>query len=133
MNENEDIIPVNKLGKSASECLWNIYTKAQNLPLTSQYIDVGVSAVGNALTKRKSLEYDDSIKVLVAYINNMNNLDTIPTHINIASYYYNNNEGIENIKIPRDYSLWYKGVSSEQLIKLSYFRDCRLILSVVDA
>lgn len=121
LNENEDIIPVNKLGKSASECLWNIYTKAQNLPLTSQYIDVGVSAVGNALTKRKSLEYDDSIKVLVAYINNMNNLDTIPTHINIASYYYNNNEGIENIKIPRDYSSWYKGVSSEQLIKLSYF------------
>ena len=121
LNKDEDIIPVNKLNKSASECLCDIYTKAQNLPITSQYTNVGVSAVGNALTRRKSLEYEDSIKVLVAYINSTNDLDTIPTHINIASYYYNNNEGIGTIKVPRDYKQLYKGASSEQLVRLSYF------------
>ena len=99
LNEDENIIPIYKLGKSASECLWKLYTKAQNLPLTSQYTNVGVSAVGNALTKRRALNYEDSIKVLVAYINDMNELDTIPTHIDITPYYYNNNEGIGNISI----------------------------------
>lgn len=121
LNRDDDIIPVNKLGKSASECLWQIYTKAQNLPLTAQYTKVGVSEVGNALTKRKALDYGDSIKVLVAYIDNVNELDTIPTHINIAPYYYNNNEGIGNIKVPRDYTLLYRDASSEELLKLSYF------------
>lgn len=121
LNDDGDMIPVNKVGKSASECLWQIYTKAQNLPLTSQYTNVGVAEVGNALTKRKTLEFEDSIKVLVAYINNVNDLDTIPTHINVTPYYYNYNEGIGNIKVPRDYSLLYKNASDEQLLKLSYF------------
>ena len=121
LNEDENIIPIYKLGKSASECLWKLYTKAQNLPLTSQYTNVGVSAVGNALTKRRALNYEDSIKVLVAYINDMNELDTIPTHIDITPYYYNNNEGIGNIKIPRDYSLLYSGISDEQKLRLSYY------------
>lgn len=121
LNDDEKIIPVNKLGKSATECLWQIYTKAQNLPLTAQYTNVGVSSVGNALTRRRTLGYNDSIKVLVAYINNVNELDTIPTHINIASYYYNDNEGIKNIKVPRDYSLLYKDATEEQLVKLSFF------------
>lgn len=121
LNEDENIIPIYKLGESASECLWKLYTKAQNLPLTSQYTNVGVSAVGNALTKRRALNYEDSIKVLVAYINDMNELDTIPTHIDITPYYYNNNEGIGNIKIPRDYSLLYSGISDEQKLRLSYY------------
>lgn len=121
LDKNEDIMPVNKIGKSASECLWQIYTKAKNLPLTAQYINVGVSSVGNALTRRKSLNYEDSIKVLVAYINDVNELDTIPTHIDITPYFYNNNEGIGNIKIPRDYTLMYNGFSDEQKLRLSYY------------
>lgn len=51
----------------------------------------------------------------------MNELDTIPTHIDITPYYYNNNEGIGNIKIPRDYSLLYSGISDEQKLRLSYY------------
>lgn len=54
-------------------------------------------------------------------VNNINDLDTIPTHINVTPYYYNYNEGIGNIKVPRDYSLLYKNASDEQLLKLSYF------------
>lgn len=121
LDKDEDIMPVNKIGKSASECLWQIYTKAKNLPLTAQYINVGVSSVGNALTRRRALNYEDSIKVLVAYINDVNELDTIPTHIDITPYFYNNNEGIGNIKIPRDYTLMYKGFSDEQKLRLSYY------------
>lgn len=121
LDKDEDIMPVNKIGKSACECLWQIYTKAQNLPLTAQYTNVGVSSVGNALTRRKALNYEDSIKVLVAYINDVNELDTIPTHIDITPYFYNNNEGIGNIKIPRDYTLMYKGFPDEQKLRLSYY------------
>lgn len=95
--------------------------KGKNLPLTSQYTNVGVSEVGNALTKRKVLGYVDSLKVLVAYINNVNDLDSIPSHINVTPYYYNYNEGIRNIKVPRDYTLLYKGASDEQMLKPSYF------------
>ena len=121
LDKDEEIMPVNKIGKSASECLWQIYTKAQNLPLTAQYTNVGVSSVGNALTRRKALNYEDSIKVLVAYINDVNELDTIPTHIDVTPYFYNNNEGIGNIKIPQDYTLMYKGFSDEQKLRLSYY------------
>lgn len=115
------IIPVSKVGKSASECLWQLYTKAQNLPLTSQYVNIGVSEVGNALVKRRPLEFNDSIKVLVSYIDDINGLTSVPTHLNVSPYFYNYNEGIGNIKVPRDYRSQYSGLTSEQMVKLSYF------------
>lgn len=115
------IIPVNKVGKSASECLWQLYTKAQNLPLTSQYVNIGVSEVGNALVKRRPLDFKDSIRVLVSYIDDVNGLTTVPTHLDVSPYFYNYNEGIGNIKVPRDYHAQYSGLTSEQMLKLSYF------------
>lgn len=115
------IMPVNKVEKSASDCLWHLYTKAQNLPLTSQYVNVGVSEVGNAINGSRPLGYEDSIRVLVAFIDDVNGLTSAPTHINVTPYYYNYNEGIGNIKISHNYAIQDSALTSEQRLKISYF------------
>ena len=69
LHEDGGIIPVNKTNISAYNSIWQIYTKAQNLPRTSIFSGIGVSKVAGALMKRKSLNEDDSIRALVAYVN----------------------------------------------------------------
>lgn len=119
LDKKDDIIPIVRVKKSASNCLWEIYTKAQNLPILSQYTNVGVSSVANSLTIHKSLEKEDSLKILISYVNMNYKLDTIPLHINVRPYYHYNNEGISNLNLPAKYSR--KELSSEAMARVSYY------------
>ena len=49
--QEEGIIPINKLQKTSSECLWEVYTKTQNSLLLSQYTnkDVPVRNIFNII------------------------------------------------------------------------------------
>lgn len=83
-------------------------------------MNVNVASVANALTGKKMLNYEDSLRVLIAYINMSNQLDTIPLKLNIAPYYYNNNEGIENIHIPQQ-SVFLNSQSTDTDNKQAYY------------
>lgn len=120
-DRKERMIPVHKVGKTATECLRSVYNKSHGaLPILSQYLNVNVASVANALTGKKMLNYEDSLRVLIAYINMSNQLDTIPVKLNIAPYYYNNNEGIENIHIPQQ-SVFLKSQSTDIDNKQAYY------------
>lgn len=82
---------------SAYDCLWEIHVNAESSYHISIY-QSGVSSVANALKKKQALNMEDSLKVMIAYINMIHDLDTIPLKINVTPYYYNYNEGIANIK-----------------------------------
>ena len=102
-NKKKNLIPICRIEMSAYDCLWEIHVNAQNLPIISQYTKVGVSSVANALKKKQALNMEDSLKVMIAYINMIHDLDTIPLKINVTPYYYNYNEGIANIQVPQSY------------------------------
>lgn len=118
LDKENQLQPINKLEKNATECLWQIYTKAQNLLILSQYTHIGISNVANALTKRRCLPEMDSLRVLIAYVNMQNEVDSIPTHI-AATPYYRENEGIENIRLPQTYK--YQNISDEKKAKVAYY------------
>lgn len=121
-NKKKNLIPICRIEKSAYDCLWKIHERAQNLPIISQYTKVGVSSVANALKKKQALNMEDSLKVMIAYINMKYELDTIPLKINVAPYYYNYNEGIVNIQVPQSYVYKYKTNNlSQEKRRLQYF------------
>ena len=81
LNQEKKIIPINKLNISAYDGLWQVYTKAQNLPRVSLYTGIGVSKVACALMKRKPLVGHDSIRAMVGYVNMMYDLADMPPSI----------------------------------------------------
>lgn len=120
LNKEESIIPISKLQKTSSECLWDIYTKAQNSLLLSQYTNIGISQVINALTLRHPLSNTDSLRALIAYVNMQYNIDTIPNRIVVSPYFYQYTQenGIMNIKVPQSYHTIY---NNQEKNKLAYY------------
>ena len=119
LNKEEEIIPIYKLQKTSSECLWNIYIQTQNSLLLSQYTNIGISQVVNALTLRYPLSDIDSIRALIAYVNMQYDIGTIPNKIIASPYFhqYSKENGIMNIKVPQtSYT-----INNQDKNKLTYY------------
>lgn len=118
--QEEGIIPINKLQKTSSECLWEVYTKTQNSLLLSQYTNIGISQVVNALTQRRSLSETDSLRALIAYVNMQYDIDTIPDKIVVSPYFYQGTKegSIANIKVPQTYC---SIINDPEKNKLAYY------------
>ena len=97
LNQEKKIIPINKLNISAYDGLWQVYTKAQNLPRVSLYTGIGVSKVACALMKRKPLVGHDSIRAMVGYVNMMYDLADMPPSID---QYYEKTTTIKDLTVP---------------------------------
>ncbi len=115
LHEDGGIIPINKTNISAYNCIWQIYTKAQNLPRTSIFSGIGVSKVASALMKRKSLDEDDSIRALVAYVNMNYNLEEMPPSL---EKYYTKTSVIKDIVVPTTFKVDY---DDEVKLKIDYY------------
>lgn len=115
LHEDGGIMPVNKTNISAYNSIWQIYTKAQNLPRTSIFSGIGVSKVASALMKRKSLEEDDSIRALVAYVNMKYDLEDMPPSLD---RYYTKTSVIKDIVVPTTFKVDY---DDEVKLKIDYY------------
>lgn len=115
LHNDKKIIPINKTNISAYDCIWQLYTKAQNLPRTSLYTGIGVSKVAGALMKRKSLNMEDSIKALIGYVNMKYELDEMPPSID---KYYTKTSILKDVIVPITF---HPSVSDETKIKIDYY------------
>ena len=115
LHEDGGIIPVNKTNISAYNSIWQIYTKAQNLPRTSIFSGIGVSKVAGALMKRKSLNEDDSIRALVAYVNMKYDLEDMPPSLD---RYFKKTSAIKDIVVPTTFKVDY---DDEVKLKIDYY------------
>ena len=115
LNRKENIIPINKLNVTAYDGIWQIYTKAQNLPRVSLYTGIGVSKVACALMKRKPLIEYDSIRALVGYVNMMYNLEDMPPSID---KYYTKTTTIKDLAVPVTFRPNY---SNKIKLKIDYY------------
>lgn len=97
LNKKDKIIPINKLNVTAYDGIWQIYTKAQNLPRVSLYTGIGVSKVACALMKRKPLVEYDSLRALVGYVNMLYDLEDMPPSID---KYYTKTTTIKDLSVP---------------------------------
>lgn len=97
LNKKDKIIPINKLNVTAYDGIWQIYTKAQNLPRVSLYTGIGVSKVACALMKRKPLVEYDSLRALVGYVNMLYDLEDMPPSID---KYYTKTTTIRDLSVP---------------------------------
>lgn len=115
LHQNKKIIPINKLNVSAYDGLWQIYTKAQNLPRVSLYTGIGVSKVACALMKRKPLVGLDSIRALVGYVNMMYDLADMPPSID---KYYSKTTTIKDLAVPVTFR---SNFSDKIKLKIDYY------------
>ena len=115
LNRKEKIIPINKLNVTAYDGIWQIYTKAQNLPRVSLYTGIGVSKVACALMKRKPLVEYDSIRALVGYVNMMYDLEDMPPSID---KYYTKTTTIKDLAVPVTFRPNY---SNKIKLKIDYY------------
>lgn len=115
LNRKEKIIPINKLNVTAYDGIWEIYTKAQNLPRVSLYTGIGVSKVACALMKRKPLVEYDSIRALVGYVNMMYDLEDMPPSID---KYYTKTTTIKDLAVPVTFRPNY---SNKIKLKIDYY------------
>lgn len=115
LNNEKKIIPINKTKISAYDCIWQLYTKAQNLPRTSLYTGIGVSKVAYALMKRKPLDENDSIRALVGYVNMKYELDEMPQSID---KYYTKTASLKDMVVPINFR---PNVSDETKVKIDYY------------
>lgn len=120
LNYTGGIIPVNKCDLSAYNALWKIYEKAQNLPRVSLFTGIGVTKVGNALMKRKSLDDNDSIRALVGYVNTLYNLGEMPPSVN---QYYNQIMTLSEVVVPLSYHSLYADQVSKKVDYYLYLNE----------
>ena len=104
LNKEEKIIPIYKAKISAYDGIWQVYTKAQNLPRVSLYTGIGVTKAANALMKRKSLSEEDSIKALIGYINMKYALEDMPPSID---KYFTKTSSLKDIIVPQSFTRNY--------------------------
>lgn len=123
LDKEDKLISASKLGLSAKECIQKIFVKAQNLPITSQYTGIDVVSICHELTNKIPLETEDSLKAMIAYIDENYGYARIPVNINVLPYFrdYYNEYGIMKIKLPIDYSQRFSGANATQQAMLSYF------------
>lgn len=115
LHKEEGITPVNKTSISAYDGIWQIYTKAQNLPRVSLYTGIGVSKVAGALMKRKPLDENDSIRALVGYVNMKYSLEEMPPSID---KYYTKGTTLKDLVVPTTFTRNYP---DEIKIKIDYY------------
>lgn len=115
LNRDKKIIPINKTAISAYDGIWQIYTKAQNLPRVSLYTGIGVTKVANALMKRKPLNEEDSIKALIGYVNMKYGLEDMPTSIN---KYFTKSSSLKDVVVPQTFVCNY---SDDIKLKVEYY------------
>ena len=123
LDKEGKLISASKIGFTAKECVQKIFVKAQNLPIASQYTGISVVSICNELTNRQSFAKEDSLKAMVAYIDNLYGYAQIPTNIDVKPYFtdYYNEHNINTIKIPLDYSKNFEGATSAQYAILNNF------------
>ena len=115
LNRDGKLIPVNKTNISAYDGIWQVYTKAQNLPRVSLYTGIGVTKVANALMKRGGLNDEDSIKALIGYINMKYDLKDMPPSVD---KYFTTTSLIKDIAVPQHFAHNY---SDEVKLKIEYY------------
>lgn len=118
LNQEKKIIPINKLNISAYDGLWQVYTKAQNLPRVSLYTGIGVSKVACALMKRKPLVGHDSIRAMVGYVNMMYDLADMPPSID---QYYEKTTAIKDLTVPATFRSNFSNFSNKTKLKIDYY------------
>lgn len=115
LNRKDEIIPINQTNISAYDGIWQIYTKAQNLPRTSLFTGIGVTKVANALMKRKPLNDEDSIRALVSYVNLLYGLEDMPPSIN---KYFTKTSSLKDVIVP-DY--FPRNYPDDVKLKIEYY------------
>lgn len=115
LNAEDKIIPVNKTNISAYDGIWQVYTKAQNLPRVSLYTGIGVSKVAGALMNRRPLDENDSIRALVGYINMKYSLEEMPPSID---KYYTKGATLKDLVVPTSF---VRNYSDEVKTKIDYY------------
>jgi hypothetical protein len=100
LDKEGKLISASKTGFSAKECVHRIFVKAQNLPIASQYTGISVVSLCNELTNRQPFTKEDSLRAMVAYIDNLYGYAQIPTNIDVKPYFtdYYNEHNINTIK-----------------------------------
>ena len=115
LNKEEKIIPINKTTISAYDALWQVYTKAQNLPRLSLYTGIGVTKVASVLMGKKLLNVEDSIKTLISYVNMKYEIEDMPPSID---KYYKKASKLEDITVPQNFAPHY---SDDVKLKIEYY------------
>jgi len=123
LDKEGKLISASKIGFTAKECIQKIFVRAQNLPIASQYTGISVVAICNELTNRQPFTKEDSLKAMVAYIDNLYGYAQIPTNIDVKPYFtdYYHEHNIKTLKIPLDYSKIYANSTVAQYTILNDF------------
>ena len=123
LDKEGKLISASKIGFSAKECVHRIFVKAQNLPIASQYTGISVVSLCNELTNRQPFAKEDSLRAMVAYIDNLYGYAQIPTNIDVKPYFtdYYNEHNINTVKMPLDYSKNFEGATPTQYAILNNF------------
>ena len=123
LDKEGKLISASRTGFTAKECVQKIFVKAQNLPIASQYTGISVVSLCNELTNRQPFAKEDSLKAMVAYIDNLYGYAQIPTNIDVKPYFtdYYNEHNINTLKLPIDYSKNFEGATSTQYAILNNF------------
>ena len=116
LDKKGKLISAAKVGYTAKECIQRLFVKAQNLPITSQHTGISAVSICNELTNRKPFTKEDSLRAMVAYIDNIYGYAQIPNDIDVRPYFtdYYNEHKISNIKLPIDYSSRFKSSTTAQ-------------------